>query len=296
MPTRPFRLVAVGSYSLREAAQFGFGQRDPHWDGVMRLAFCLDGGFDSQVGVELTQDGPLLSGRITGDGDAEAIRRQVARVLSVDRDARGYDDLLATDPVLRRAAAAAPGLRPPLFYSPYEAACWSVLSTRRPRAVATRIRTKLSREAGTVFDLAGTETAALPTPEQMLRVAEFPGLEPVRLTRLHAIARAAMSGELEADRLQAMGPEAAMAQLRTLPGIGAFYASLITIRATGFADVLPVDERKVLTVSARLHGLDDLPSQAEWESIAQAWRPWRTWACVLLRVAGGRLPASGAAA
>ena len=57
-PTGTFTLRPSGAFSLAESARFGFGQRDdPDFDGVMRLAFRLDGGFETGVGVELRQDG-----------------------------------------------------------------------------------------------------------------------------------------------------------------------------------------------------------------------------------------------
>ena len=51
-----FTITPSGPFSLAEAATFGFGQRaGGSWDGVMRLAFCLDG-YADQVGVEDRQD------------------------------------------------------------------------------------------------------------------------------------------------------------------------------------------------------------------------------------------------
>ncbi len=50
MPTGSFTIAPGGPFSLAEAATFGFGQRaGGGWDGVMRLAFCLDG-YADQVG------------------------------------------------------------------------------------------------------------------------------------------------------------------------------------------------------------------------------------------------------
>ena len=41
--TNTFVIDPSGEFSLREAALFGFGPRDEQsFDGVMRLAFCLD--------------------------------------------------------------------------------------------------------------------------------------------------------------------------------------------------------------------------------------------------------------
>ena len=47
-----------------------------------------------------------------------------------------------------------------------------------------------------------------------------------------------------------LGPDAAMADLQQLKGIGPFYAALIVIRGTGFTDVLPTDEPKSLAHGA----------------------------------------------
>ena len=62
--------------------------------------------------------------------------------------------VLRNYPVIGRLHAAAPGLRPPLFYSPYEAAMWSVLSARRPAAQMAVVRDRFSRAHGRVFNLA----------------------------------------------------------------------------------------------------------------------------------------------
>ena len=53
-------------------------------DGVMRMAFCLDGDYERQVGVEATQIGRRLDVRVLAAGDPlndpeiEALRKQVA--------------------------------------------------------------------------------------------------------------------------------------------------------------------------------------------------------------------------
>src|SRR6478672_11261921 len=80
-----FTIVPTGAYSLRESAEFGFGGRSAdRFDGVMRLAFCLDG-YRSQVGVELRQDKAGVYGVVHGADSTElsAVRNQVARVLSL---------------------------------------------------------------------------------------------------------------------------------------------------------------------------------------------------------------------
>lgn len=206
-----------------------FGHRDePDFDGVMRLAFCLDGDYERQVGrspagghrarVTVHADGPAL----TGD-QLETLTRQVARALSVDADGAAYAAMCEADPALSRLARVAPGFRPALFYSPYEAAVWSIISARRARPQGIAARGRLAAAYGTTFELAGKPTDTVPTPSALRALSEVPGLPRDRIPRLHAVAEAASGGLLSAGRFQDMGPEEAMAELQQLPGIGPFY-------------------------------------------------------------------------
>ena len=292
MTSPTFSIVPRGPFSLAEAAAFGFGQRDASEpDDVMRLAFCLDG-YAVQVGVEVRQDGDgVVHGVVHGPAgaDVEAVRGQVARVLSLDHDGTEFTRIGERDPVIGRLQQIAPGLRPPLFYSPYEAAAWSVLSARRPARQMMAVRQRLSEAHGTVFDLAGERVAAFPTPEALLAVTEFAGIPADKLDRLHGVAEAAQAGRLSAARLLELGPDPAMAELQQIKGIGPFYSSLIVIRGTGFADVLPVAEPQALALAARLYDLEEPVTTDAFAEIAEAWRPLRTWAVVLIRAAGPRL-------
>src|SRR5580692_4279354 len=154
MESQTFTITPAGPFSLAEAALFGFGQRsDDAWDGVMRLAFCLDG-YASQVGVELRQRDDVVLGAFEAEPgvDPAAVQRQVARVLSLDHDGTEFTKIAERDPVIGRLAEVAPGLRPPLFYSPYEAAAWSVLSARRPVKQAMTVRQRFSEAHGRTFE------------------------------------------------------------------------------------------------------------------------------------------------
>lgn len=297
MTPTAFTIEPRGPFSLAEAAGFGFGQRDATTldtavpADLMRLAFCLDG-YEVQVGVEVRQDPDgVVHGVVHGPAGADtgAVRRQVARVLSLDHDGTEFTAVGERDPVIGRLQVIAPGLRPPLFYSPYEAAAWSVLSARRPARQMMAVRQRLSETHGSVFELAGQRLAAFPTPGALLAVKEFAAIPGDKLERLHGVAEAALAGRLSAAHLLELGPDAAMAELQEIKGIGPFYSALIVIRATGFADVLPVAEPRALALTARLYGLEEPVTTEKFTEIAEPWRPLRTWAVVLIRAAGQRL-------
>jgi DNA-3-methyladenine glycosylase II len=283
-------LPITGPFDLRDVAMMGFGHRDERsFDGVMRMAFCLDGDYERQVGVAARQSKDRLELQVQSTSDplskteVEAIGRQVARVVSLDYDGEAFHQLCLSDPALARVHMRAPGFRPALFYSPYEAALWSIMSARRARSQAITLRAKLSELYGASFELAGTRTLCVPTPSAVLRIESVPGLPVDRIPRLHAVAVAAQRGQLDAERLRAMPVEDAQAELQQLPGIGPFYSSLIVIRACGHADVPALGEPRSRAAIQQAYGFDHELSDDELLDLSEAWRPFRTWVSVMMR-------------
>ena len=187
-------------------------------------------------------------------------------------------------------------MRPVLFHSPYEAAAWSIISARRYRGQAAVIRDRICAEIGRTYSLAGEEIRAFPLPHRLLKADTLPGVAPNRVEWLHAVARAALDGVLDAQRLTSMEPVDALAQLQELPGIGPMYATLILLRSTGTTDVLTFAEPRLPGYVAHFYGTGPTPaSREELTRISAGWRPFRTWAAVLIRVAGDRLGLPAAA-
>jgi len=258
----------------------------------MRLAFPVDGGsgYAGVVARQPDDDGPVeLELQLDGDVPPEAATRQVSRILSLDHDGDAFMALGEADPVLGRLQRAHPGQRPVLFQSPYEAAAWSVISARRPADQAAATRRRIASQLGVGFVLDGQEVHAFPQPAALLGIEPGPGLPDEKVARLHGVARAALDGDLDVGRLHALGPERATEEVQRLRGIGPFYAGLIVLRGAGFADaLLSVPEAKGLAHTQRFYGLDHAPTLAEFASLADRWRPFRTWAIVLIRLAGDR--------
>jgi len=271
---------------------FGFGPnqgRPTAFDGNLRLAFCADGG--GHAGVVLSQDGDAgpLRALVHGTADPAWVLEQTSRILSLDHDGEEFLAVGERDPVIGRLQREHPGQRPVLFSSPYEAAAWSIISARRPAAQAARVREALTEQLGNEFVLAGRRIGAFPGPQRLLEVEPMPGLPPEKVARLRGVAEAALDGRLDAQHLRALGAEGATEEVRSLRGIGPFYAGLIVLRASGFADaMLSAPEPKVMAHVARLYGLPAPPDLTELARLAEPWRPFRTWTTVLVRLAGDR--------
>lgn len=293
-----FTITPDGPFSLPAAASFGFGPatgRTEPADG-MRLAFVTDD-MAHHAAVRLTQD---RDGTVTADvqtgADPEAAWRQARRILSLDHPAAGWTAVGARDPVIGDLQREHEGLRPVLFHSPYEAAAWSIISARRYRGQAAAIWDRLSAELGRTLTIAGEQVHAFPVPHRLLKAESLRSVAPARVQWLHAVARAALDGALDPGALSAMEPLQALARLRELPGIGPTYATLILVRAVGAADVLTFSEPRLPGYVAHFYGTGPGPaSREQLERISEAWRPFRTWAAVLLRVAGDRLRLPAAA-
>lgn len=295
-----FTIRPRGAFSLVEAGAFGHGA-EPAGDwpgggavagGVLRLAFCRDG-LRGQVGVALTQDAGGVHGVVGGLSPGEPldpVRDQVARMLSLDGDGAAFAEVGERDPLIGRIMAAAPGLRPVLFPSPWEAALWCVLSQRWGRRQSLAARERLARGFGRVLEVAGEETAAVPTPTQLLAADRLPGLPELKQGRLRAVARAAEAGLLDPAALREGDPDEVRARLRTVPGIGAFAATLIHLRASGVQDALVAGEPRLAALVGAAYGLGGPATEEDLARIAEPWRPFRTWTAVLIRAAGRRLP------
>jgi DNA-3-methyladenine glycosylase II len=102
------------------------------------------------------------------------------------------------------------------------------------------------------------------------------------------VAEAAQQGRLSVERLRALPPEEARAELQQLPGIGPFYSALVVIRALGHADVLSLEESHSRDAVQELYGIDHELTDTELTEIAESWRPFRTWVTVMLRALGAR--------
>ena len=287
-----FTITPDGPFSLEAASHFGFGPntgRPTYADAQMKLAFVADD-FRNHAFVALNQqENGDISGTIESDAGIEIVVTQVRRILSLNASGTEWAAVGEKDPVLGAMQREHPGLRPVSFHSPYEAAAWSIISARRQRAQGTIVRNRIAEQLGRVYGEDADRLFAFPTPERLLELEYVQGLEATKVEWLHAVARAALDGELDADLLLGMPTEKAMEHLLKLPGIGPTYGTLILLRGTGSVDAMTGVEPRLPTYLAHFYGLGDEATPDQIAAIMEGWRPFRTWSSVLTRVSGDRL-------
>jgi DNA-3-methyladenine glycosylase II len=225
--------------------------------------------------------GGEVSLEVTGDGDRA--RDQALAALSLDVDGAGWPEVGRRDAHIGRLQATYDFLRPVLFTSPYEAAAHFIIGHRISMKQGRAIRARMAEELGEAFEVAGGSFAAFPAPERLLSLTEFRGLNATKVERLHGVAEAALDGRLDRAHLRSLAPEDALAEIRTIDGVGPFFAAGILNRGAGVVDQITDDDLTKYAVQVA-YELPEKPGQAETLRIAERWRPYRMWAAVLLHV------------
>jgi DNA-3-methyladenine glycosylase II len=289
-PNGPFSLAPAQDFARGFTAGIGGGGVE---GTSIVMAFPIEGR-NVSAAVVLHQD---ASGRVVGASDAEAdvlpdVIRQASRSLSLDHDGSGWPGVGERDAVIGRAQETYRYMRPVCFYSAYEAATSFLIGQRIAMRQSARIKERLRESAGDRPTVEGRAHPAFPRPEQLLELKEIAGVSAQKVTWLHGIAEAALQGRLDTQALRAMPREEALATLRSIPGIGPWTAEAIRLRGCGMADELPENEEASLRAAAALYDRPSIDREA-FNGLAEAWRPYRMWAVVLLRVAWNRSSPGG---
>jgi DNA-3-methyladenine glycosylase II len=278
-------LTKPEGFSLAAAASFyesfvpGSGMAAADVSGTLALAFRLDRSFDAVV-VSLEERGRTIVLDVAGTEDEALVKSQLKRMLGLDVDGEAWRSVRERDPVVGRVQAEFPGFFTAAKSSPYDAATWAMIATRLPMGVAAKIKMQIARDYGDAVTIGRRVHHVFPTPSALLRVEKVPGLADEKIERLHEVARAALDGRLAPDRLLAMGPTAALADLQRLRGVGPWTASHIFYRGAAPVDELPTIEPRVLAGWGDAAGVAT-PTEEAFVRASEAWRPFRTWVAIL---------------
>src|SRR5580658_2227745 len=290
-PATSFVFSPKGPYSLAASIRYLEGFAPAAYDSEsaanLEMAFCVDGYWDP-VAVRVHEEPGAIHGTIHGrDTIARVVIaaavEQVERILSLDIDGRGFPDIARRDPVVAQLQSRYPGLRPVCFWSPYEAAAWSVIGQRIRIVQAAAIKAHITAEHGEIIDVGGRMVRAFPNPAKLARLSSINGLSETKLQRLRSVAEAALGGTLGAARLRSLPRSQALEELIAIPGIGPFSAELILLRGAGDPDCTPTAEPRLARAMAIAYDMKAPPSATDIGEISAAWKPYRTWVALLLR-------------
>lgn len=204
------------------------------------------------------------------------------RLFDLDADPDAVDATLGADPALAAMVAAEPGVRVPRSVDGFEMAVRAIVGQQVSVAGARTTLRRLIRAAQSVPPSGPAAPASgLGSFPSAAVVADLPdsafGMPAARRETIQALAALVADGKIDlepgADR------EEAVARLQEVPGIGAWTAGYVAMRAIGDPDVFLPTDLAVRRGAAAL-GLPSTPSALE--AHAERWRPWRSYALIRL--------------
>jgi AraC family transcriptional regulator, regulatory protein of adaptative response / DNA-3-methyladenine glycosylase II len=229
------------------------------------------------VEVEFATAAPIILLRFAPEL-AGASGRVVAAV-------RRWLDLDATPDTIDTALAAlpgAPGLRLPGSTDAFELAVRAVLGQQVTVAGARTLARRVVERFGAPLASPWADISrSFPQPEliALVPIEQIAELGIIRTRAAAIIAIAQAWGQIVPMLGARARPEALIARLCAIKGIGPWTAHYVSMRALGWPDAFPPNDVAVLKAMNQLFGTD---SQREADVHAQAWQPWRAYAVLRL--------------
>ncbi|HEU4992172.1 MAG TPA: AlkA N-terminal domain-containing protein [Luteimonas sp.] len=213
------------------------------------------------------------------------IVNRVRRMFDLDADPQAIGAVLSRSPRLAPVLAVHPGVRVPSSWDGFEAAVRAIVGQQVSTAAARTIAARLAERFGTPLETpfaAGAGHPALthrfPTPAALAEAdLSGIGLTGSRAATLRTVARALLDGTVD------FRPERTLddfvARWTALRGIGPWTAQYLALRALGHPDAFPAEDlmlQRAFPQEAPRLSAKALIARAE------AWRPWRAYAVMLL--------------
>jgi AraC family transcriptional regulator of adaptative response / DNA-3-methyladenine glycosylase II len=244
--------------------------------GYARTVAC--GGSHAVVHVRPREDENVLELRVLGAAPNALLplSSTARRMFDLAADPARIVQAFKDDPVLSPLVRRRPGLRIPGAWDPFECAVRAVIgqqiSVAAGRTIAARLVARVGQPVSTEAD---GLTHLFPVPTTIaLGDLDGLGLTSARVGALRGLAWAVSGG------LDLTGPaDEVTAALVALPGIGAWTAQYVALRALGEPDAFPAAD----LVLRRAASVNSTPLTARaLEALAETWRPWRGYATLHL--------------
>ena len=274
-------------YDWSALLEFYAGRATPGVEVVTRDAYLRAVRIgDSRGIIRVTDAGDAISLSVHGVGTASLfpVVQRVRGMFDVDAP---IDDIAAglnRDRQLRVWLRARPGVRVPGAWNGFELAVRAILgqqvSVKAAMTFAGRIASRYGEPVGvTVETLPKAPVTLFPEPHRLARARlEHLGIIRSRAQTIRDLARAVMNGDLSFDPAQT--PEEFHDALTAIRGIGNWTAQYVAMRTMKDPDAFPSSDLGLLRAFDRHDGTRLRP--AELVARAEAWRPWRAYAALLI--------------
>ncbi|MGE5625019.1 MAG: AlkA N-terminal domain-containing protein [Bacillota bacterium] len=206
------------------------------------------------------------------------VLQRVRQMFDLAADPQDVRQILQKDRLLKPLLKRRPGLRVPGTWDPFELAVRAVLGQQVSVAAARTFAARIVEAHGTPLENPVDGLARLFPGAEALAEADLTriGLTGARARTLNGLAKAVADGRV--NFTGGLASEEVKAALTALPGIGAWTAEYVGMRALADPDAFPAED----LVLRRVAGTKKPLSAKALLEKAEAWRPWRAYAVLHL--------------
>jgi DNA-3-methyladenine glycosylase II len=211
---------------------------------------------------------------------------RIAFFLSLADNLRPFYAIGRDDPVFAPVVERLYGYHQVKFLTPFECACWAILTQRNAMPIARQMKQALVERFGGSLELNGVRYETFPEP--ICLAADPSDLQNLirngrRAEYLGDVARA--FSEVDEAWLRAAPYEDVEAWLHGIKGIGAWSAAFVMLRGLGRMERIPITEGKIPEDVSKLYGNGQMLSVAAIQRIAAPYGAWQGYWAHYVRVA-----------
>ncbi len=213
---------------------------------------------EPELHYELHSDDPL------SEADVAALVRRIETYLSVYDDLRRFYELVDSDPPFAPVKRELYGYHQVKFLTPFENACWTILSQRNRLVIARQMKRSMIEEFSAAVEFEGRQYWPFPGAKEVVRASVEDLTTLLRNSRRAEYIHGAAVAFSEVDEafLREGSYEEVSRWLHTIPGVGAWSATFVMIRSLGRMERIPYGDNTLMNLAGYVYG-DGQPLSAE---------------------------------
>lgn len=213
---------------------------------------------EPELRYEFHTDDPL------SEADAAALLRRIETYLSLNDDLHRFYELIDSDPPFGAVKRELYGYHQVKFLTPFENACWTILSQRNLPRIAQHMKRTMIREFSAAVEFDGRQYWPFPGAKAVVQASVEDLTRLLRNSRraeyIHGAAVA--FSEVGEAFLREGSYDEVFRWLCGIPGVGTWSAAFIMIRSLGRMERIPYGDRSLMRIAGHIYG-DGQPLPAE---------------------------------
>ncbi len=229
----------------------------------------------------------LFSAKPFSQAMENAVVERITFFLSLKDDLQPFYRLGREDPDFAPIIEHLYGYHQVKFLTPFENACWAVLTQRNPMKIAQQTKQALVEKYGSSLEVSGSVYWAFPEPMQIAVVDESELSKMIRNDRRteYLVAAARAFSEADEEFLKSASDEEVEAWLRNIKGIGEWSATFIMVRGLGRMERVPLTEARLFEAASKVYGHGEELNRDDLKRIADKYGLWQGYWAHYIRVA-----------